>query len=97
MPSTRFETPAGWIDGRHADVIDAIQRALVEGIRIPVEDRNIRILEYPPDAFPPMPGRGPRFSIVEISMISGRSREAKRRLYDALCRELGAFGLRPAR
>lgn len=96
MPSTRIETPAGWIAGRHAELIEAVQRALVEGIRIPPEDRNIRILEYPPEAFPPMPGRGPAFTMIEITMIAGRTVEAKRRLYAALVRELGAFGLRPA-
>jgi phenylpyruvate tautomerase PptA (4-oxalocrotonate tautomerase family) len=95
VPSTRIEPPDGWIAGRHADVIDAVQRALVEGIRIPPEDRNIRILEYPPAAFPPMPGRGPKFTMVEITMLAGRSIEAKRRLYAALVRELGAFGLGP--
>ena len=93
MPSTRIETPAGWIAGRQGEVIAAALRALVEGLRIPPEDRNIRILEYPPEAFPPMPGRGPRFTIIEISMIAGRSIEAKRRLYAALVREFAAFGL----
>ena len=93
MPSTRIETRTGWINGRHAEVIAAVQRAIVEGIRIPEADRNIRILEYPPEAFPPMPGRGSKFTLIEISMIAGRSVDAKRRLYAALIRELGAFGL----
>jgi phenylpyruvate tautomerase PptA (4-oxalocrotonate tautomerase family) len=93
MPSTRFETAAGWINGRHDQVIAAIQRALVEGLRIPSQDRDIRILEYPPQAFAPLPSAGPRASIIEISMIAGRSLDAKRRLYAALVHELSAFGL----
>lgn len=93
MPSTRLETRAGWIGTRHAALIAAIQRALIEGIRIPEADRDIRILEYPDHAFAPPPERGPAYSVLEISMFSGRSIEAKARLYAALQRELAAFGL----
>ena len=93
MPSSRFETSAGWIVGRHAELVAAIQRALIEGIRIPEHDRDIRILEYPAGTFYAPPGRGSNYSVLEISMFAGRSREAKARLYAALQRELGAFGL----
>ena len=94
MPSTRIETAAGWLTD-HAALIDATQRALVEGIRIPEHDRDIRILEYPASTFAPPPGRGPHYTIVEISMFAGRSLEAKRRLYAALAREYAAFGIAP--
>ena len=93
MPSTRIETRAGWLAGRHAELIAAVQRALVEGIRIPKNDRDIRILEYPREASAPPPDRGERFTHIEISMFAGRSIEAKRRLYAALQQELAAFGL----
>jgi phenylpyruvate tautomerase PptA (4-oxalocrotonate tautomerase family) len=93
MPSTRFETTAGWIGGRHAEIVAAIQRALIEGIRIPDTDRCIRILEYPAGTFFAPPDRGPRYSVLEIAMFAGRSIEAKARLYAALQRELAVFGL----
>ena len=93
MPSTRFETNAGWINGRQAELAAAIQRALVEGIKIPDHDRDIRILEYPEGTFFAPPGRGACYSVLEISMFAGRSREAKGRLYATLQREVAAFGL----
>jgi phenylpyruvate tautomerase PptA (4-oxalocrotonate tautomerase family) len=93
MPSTRFETNSGWIDGRHAEIVAAIQRALIEGIRIPDTDRCIRVLEYPNGTFFAPPGRGANYSVLEISMFAGRSREAKARLYAALQREMSAFGI----
>lgn len=93
MPSTRIETRAGWIGDRHDVLIAAVQRALVEGIRIPEGDRFVRILEYPAHAFAAAPGRGDNFTIVEISMFAGRSLEAKRRLYAALAREFAVFGV----
>jgi phenylpyruvate tautomerase PptA (4-oxalocrotonate tautomerase family) len=93
MPSTRLETRAGWIAGRHAAIAAAIQQAMVETIKIPVDDRNIRILEYPGEAFLPPPGKGPNFSVLEINLFSGRSLDAKRKLYAALSAALAPFGL----
>lgn len=93
MPSSRLETAAGWIGDRHAEIVAAIQRALIEGIRIPETDRCVRILEYPAGTFFAPPDRGPRYSVLEISMFAGRSRDAKGRLYAALQREMSAFGL----
>jgi phenylpyruvate tautomerase PptA (4-oxalocrotonate tautomerase family) len=93
MPSTRIETRAGWINGRHQALIDAVQSALIESIRIPPADRDIRILEYPAEAFAPPAGRAANAVLIEISMFRGRSVEAKRRLYAALSRELAVFGV----
>lgn len=93
MPSTRIETRAGWLDGRHAEFIAAIQRALVEGIRIPGQDRDIRILEYPEHAFAPPVGHGPHYCIIEITMFAGRTLDAKRRLYASVVSELAAFDI----
>jgi phenylpyruvate tautomerase PptA (4-oxalocrotonate tautomerase family) len=93
MPSTRLETRSGWINGRHGEILEAIQRALVEGIRIPAQDRCVRILEYPEHAFIAPPGRGATYSVLEISMFGGRSPEAKARLYAALQQEMSPFGL----
>jgi phenylpyruvate tautomerase PptA (4-oxalocrotonate tautomerase family) len=96
MPSTRIETRAGWIGDRHEALIAAVQRALVEGIRIPEQDRDIRILEYPAAAFAPPASKGERYSIVEVCLFTGRSIDAKRRLYAALVSELAAFGIAPS-
>jgi phenylpyruvate tautomerase PptA (4-oxalocrotonate tautomerase family) len=93
MPSTRMETRAGWINGRQRDIVEAVQRALVEGIAIPETDRCVRLIEYPEDSFIAPPDRGPAYSVIEISMFRGRSVAAKARLYAALQRELSAFGL----
>ncbi|WP_185969866.1 hypothetical protein [Rhizobium straminoryzae] len=49
MPATRIETRQGWIGGRRLEVIEAVQRALVEGLKIPDHDRCIRLVEYEPD------------------------------------------------
>ncbi len=96
MPSTRLETRAGWIGDRHEALIAAIQSALVEGIRIPEQDRDIRIIEYPAHSFAPPVSKGPNYTVIEIALFTGRSVDAKRRLYAALVNELAAFGFAPS-
>lgn len=95
MPSTRIETRAGWIGDRHEALIEAVHGALVEALRVPESDRCVRLLEYPAHAFATPPGRSAEYTVIEISMFAGRSIDAKRRLYAALARELGGFGIVP--
>jgi 4-oxalocrotonate tautomerase family enzyme len=96
MPSTRIETRAGWLGDRQQSLLEAVQRALIDGIRIPDRDRCVRLHELPPGAMLVPPGRGAEYTVIEISMFKGRSIDAKRRLYAALTRELAAFGVAPA-
>jgi phenylpyruvate tautomerase PptA (4-oxalocrotonate tautomerase family) len=92
MPNTTIETRAGWITDAPA-VIDAVQAALREALRLPEWDRTLRLLEHAPSHFAVPPGRGPRFTLIEITMFAGRSNEAKRALYGAIVRNLGALGV----
>ncbi|MBB4294162.1 phenylpyruvate tautomerase PptA (4-oxalocrotonate tautomerase family) [Rhizobium leguminosarum] len=96
MPATRIETRRGWIGTRRLDVIEAVQRALLIGLKLPEDDRCIRLLEYEHDAMIVPKGRGPSYTVIEITLFSGRSLDAKRRLYAALAGELSAFDV-PAR
>ena len=93
MPAVRVETAEGWIAGRYAEIGAALQAALVASIKIPEQDRDIRFAEYPAAAFLPPPGRGPNYCVIEISLFSGRSLEAKRKLYAALVQAMAPFGL----
>lgn len=93
MPSTRIETRRGWLEGRQRSFIEAIQRGLVAGILIPEEDRCVRLNEYDLDTFIVPPHVGPGYTVVEISLFTGRSIEAKRRLYSELTASVAPFGL----
>lgn len=55
----------------------------------------MRLLEYEDDCIITTPKAGPRYTVIEISLFSGRSLEAKRRLYAALAANLAPFGLAP--
>jgi phenylpyruvate tautomerase PptA (4-oxalocrotonate tautomerase family) len=68
----------------------------VEALRIPDEDRTQILTEHPADAFEIPPGKGDRFTLVEITMFAGRSLDAKRRLYRAVVTNLGRLGIPPS-
>lgn len=95
MPSTRIETRRGWLGDRRRDFIEAVQAALVAGILIPEGDRCVRLLELDEDAVISPPSAGPRYTVIEISLFTGRSIEAKRRLYASMVEKLTPFGLAP--
>lgn len=93
MPSTKIETRTGWIGDRRRDVIEAVQQALLEGLKIPEWDRCVRLTEYDHDSFIVPSGKGSSYMLVEVTLFSGRSLEAKRRLYRSLIDELGLLGV----
>ena len=90
MPLVRIEI----LKGRSADekqrLLDAVHAALVEGFGIPDDDRTQRIVEHGAESFEIPPGAGERYSLIEITAFPGRSADAKRRLYEAIVRNLGA-------
>jgi 4-oxalocrotonate tautomerase family enzyme len=57
--------------------IDTVQQIL----KLPKDDKNIRLNEFDPDFFLMKP---PYALIIEISMFSGRSNDTKRALYQSI-------------
>lgn len=93
MPTTRIETRRGWIGNRRTELLEAVQRALVFGLKIPETDRAVRLIEYESEDFICASERAVE---IEIALFVGRSIEAKRRLYRAIVDELQAFGVKPS-
>jgi hypothetical protein len=92
VPNTLIATRAGWITDPTA-LIDAVHSALREALKIPEADRTLRLTEHPASHFAVPPGRGEKFTLVEVTMFSGRSLGAKRTLYQAIVRNLAALGV----
>ena len=88
-----------YLEGRSATeqraMVQAVRGALSEALRAPAADPLVRLIEHSPGLFTlPYPDRhSDRFTLVEVTMFAGRSMETKRRLYDALVRELDALGV----
>jgi len=92
MPLTSIDVFAGRSPEAKRALLQAVHDAMVEALRIPDHDRKYRLREYGPDELWMPPGKSDRYTIVEVSLFPGRSLEAKRRLYQALVRNLGALG-----
>jgi phenylpyruvate tautomerase PptA (4-oxalocrotonate tautomerase family) len=95
MPLIRVEIREGWSPAEKARLLDAVHAAAVEALRIPDEDRTQILTEHSAEAFEIPPGRGERFTLVEVTMFAGRSLEAKRRLYRAVVTNLSRLGVPP--
>jgi phenylpyruvate tautomerase PptA (4-oxalocrotonate tautomerase family) len=93
MPLIRVQIREGWSHTEKARLLDAIHAAAVEALRIPDEDRTQILTEHPAEAFELPPGKGDRFTLVEVTMFAGRSSDAKRRLYRAVVTNLGRLGV----
>lgn len=88
-------TRTGWIADKSA-VIEAVHGALRAALKLPEWDRTLRLVEHGADEFAVPPGRGERFTVIEITLFAGRSMAAKRALYLALVRNLEGLGVPPA-
>jgi phenylpyruvate tautomerase PptA (4-oxalocrotonate tautomerase family) len=96
MPLVRLEVRQGRSAAQKQALLDAAHAALVEALGIPDHDRTQRIVEHAREDFELPPGSSDDFVLVEVTMFAGRSRPAKRRLYQALVRNFGALGVAPA-
>ncbi|HEY0329499.1 MAG TPA: tautomerase family protein [Rhodopseudomonas sp.] len=92
MPSVSIVT-GEWARGREAELIEAVQSAMVSAIKIPDWDRDVTVDLYEPTRRAVPTGKSERFTRVEVKLFSGRSIEAKRALYRAIVDNLAALGV----
>jgi 5-carboxymethyl-2-hydroxymuconate isomerase len=95
MPLVRLEIRRGRSAVQKQALLDAAHGALVQALGIPDHDRTQRIVEHARDDFELPPTSSDDFVLVEVTLFAGRSRQAKRRLYQALVRNFGELGVTP--
>jgi phenylpyruvate tautomerase PptA (4-oxalocrotonate tautomerase family) len=74
-------------------IIDAVHAALVEGLKIPDRTITIRFIAHEGHRFTADGRRDERFILITIDLFSGRSIEAKQRLYAAMVKNLAEFDI----
>lgn len=96
MPIVHVHVRSGRTPAEKKTILDGVHAALVEAFRIPDHDRNQLLHEHGPAEFETRHGDGA--VLVELSVFAGRTVEAKRKLYEAIVRNLerGA-GVDPAK
>lgn len=90
MPSTKIELRSGRDKNFLIKLKNAVMDCVVETLRLPEKDRNIRVIEHDAELFETKP---PYEVIIEISMFSGRTKETKRNLFSAIGQRLECDGL----
>ena len=93
MPDVLAEVRTGWIGSQGAQFLDAINAAIVEVLRTPKDDKILRLIEHRPEHFAIPTSAGERFTHVEITMFTGRTLATRRRLYEAIVKNLEPFGV----
>ncbi|NJK87888.1 MAG: tautomerase family protein [Bacteroidales bacterium] len=85
MPAIKIELLKGKEKSVLHTLMDAVMDAVVESLKLPADDRNIRLLEYEPGYFSLKP---PYQLIIEISMFSGRTPETKKKLFQNIVEKI---------
>lgn len=93
MPLVKIECRRGSSTAVKKQLLDGVHDALVACFKIPDSDRHQRFIEHAPEDFEIPPGKGERFTIVELMVFPGRSLDAKRALYREIVARFGAAGI----
>lgn len=95
MPATTVEIRRRYTPEQESALLEAVHSALVEALRIPQDDRTLRLVVHEPHRFSAPPTKGDRYTLVTIDLFSGRSLASKKALYQAVVRNLGALDIPP--
>lgn len=95
MPITTIQVRTDYTPAQEADIIEAVQTALVEGFKIPAEDRHVILTAHAPHRFivPTHLAQPERFTVISIDAFPGRSVQAKRNFYQAVIARLNPLGI----
>lgn len=77
------------LDLHRQGLSDAIHRSVVEALSYPADKRFHRFIGLAPEDFVFPADRSESYTIIEISMFSGRTTEAKKALIRALYENIG--------
>ena len=95
MPSTTIEVRRAYAPDEEVAIIEAVQGALREALRLPEWDRNVRLIAHAPHRFaaPSNRAQPDRYTIVSVDLFTGRTLETKRALYRAIVERLAPCGI----
>lgn len=93
MPLVHISMRRGRAPELKLRMLETVHAALVKHFRIPDGDRAQRISEFGPEDFQIPEGKSEHFTIVELTIFPGRSRQAKADLYADIVAGLAGLGI----
>jgi len=88
MPLVRIEIIKGKSDEYKRKLLDGVHVALVNAIQIGEWDRFQRLYEIEDGLFERSESKTDKFTMIEITMFPGRTKEQKAKIYEEIVREL---------
>jgi phenylpyruvate tautomerase PptA (4-oxalocrotonate tautomerase family) len=97
MPNVMIEVGRTYSQAQEHALMEAVHLALVQGFKIPMQDRTVRLIVHEPHRLQGSPrlAQPDRFTLISIDCFAGRSLDAKRALYAAIVLNLGELGIPP--
>jgi len=93
MPIAKIEVRRSWSSEQQQRLISALHAAMMDALKTPERDKQIRYVEHLPEHFAVPPQASENYTLVELSMFPGRSLEAKRHLYQGIVKRFGEIGI----
>ena len=88
MPLVRIEITEGKTGEYKSQLLEGIHKALVDSLKIEEDDRFQRLYELPDENFEKSGSKTDKFTMIEITMFPGRTKEQKAGMYKAIVDEL---------
>lgn len=89
MPLVRIEIVKGKDPAYQKALLDGVHEALKRALDIPDWDRFQRLIEIEDPLFERGQGKTDRFTMIEITLFPGRTKEQKARIYEETTKALG--------
>ncbi len=88
MPLVRIEVVKGKTVEYKKQMMEGVHVALMNAIQIEDWDRFQRLYEIEDEFFERSEGKTDKFTMIEITMFQGRTKEQKAKLYEEIVKEL---------
>src|SRR5689334_14043137 len=97
MPVVRVDIYRGFSAEYKRQLLEGVHEALVFAFQIPDHDRHQILTEHDEANFERRPERSKQFTVIVIDAYRGRSKDAKRKLYQRIVENLQASpGISPS-
>lgn len=93
MPVTLVSVVKGREPAAKLALLEAVQGAMAATLKLPPQDRNIRLAEHGQDEWLLPEGKSSAYTLVEITLFEGRKAETKGELYAAIVDALEPLGV----
>ena len=95
MPLATIQIYTGWSTQQKQQLLDSLQKAIIESLRVPEDDLQLRIQEYDLAHVKAPKKTTNKYIILEIALFEGRDLAVKRALYKAINLELAKIDIKP--